>query len=107
MKLHARASANFLPAIGYKAYFLQGDGSKGVPVFAPYDRIIVTAGAPTMPDALIEQLNIGGKLVIPIGDNKTQKMVLVERINEQEVDWQEFAAFSFVPLLGEHGWKKK
>jgi len=99
-------TARFLPSIGYKAYFLQGDGSKGAPNFAPYDKIIVTAGAPTMPDALIAQLNIGGKLVIPIGDDKTQKMVLVEKITDKEVDWQEFAAFSFVPLLGKHGWKQ-
>jgi protein-L-isoaspartate(D-aspartate) O-methyltransferase len=100
-------TARFLPSIGYKAYFLQGDGSKGVPVFAPYDKIIVTAGAPTLPDALVAQLNIKGKLVIPIGDNKTQKMVLIQKITDTEVDWKEFAAFSFVPLLGAHGWKKK
>ena len=100
-------TARFLPTMGYKAYFLQGDGSKGVPVFAPYDKIIVTAGAPALPDALVAQLNINGRLVIPIGDNKTQKMVLVQKISDKEVDWTEHAAFSFVPLLGEHGWKKK
>ena len=100
-------TSGFLPSIGYKAYFLQGDGSKGVPVFAPFDKIVVTAGAPALPDALVAQLNVNGRLVIPIGDDKTQRMVLIQKISETEMDRQEFAAFSFVPLLGEHGWKKK
>ncbi len=98
-------TAQFLPKLGYKAVFLHGDGSKGVPTYAPYDKIIVTAGAPSVPDAFIKQLKDGGKLVIPVGSNKTQKMVLIQKISEDEIDRKEIAAFSFVPLLGEHGWK--
>jgi len=64
---------HFLPSIGYKAYFYYGDGSKGLPEKAPYDGIIVTAGAPTVPEDLIQQLKIGGRLVIPVGNDKSQK----------------------------------
>lgn len=94
----------FLPSIGYEANFYYGDGSRGLKEKAPYDGIIVTAGAPTIPDDLIEQLKIGGRLVIPVGDNKKQRMVVIEKISRTKVSKKEFAYFSFVPLLGEKGW---
>lgn len=75
-----------------------GDGYKGLPSFAPFDGILVTAGAPVIPQALLSQLKIGGKLVIPIG-NETQIMTLLTRINETQFEKQEFGEFKFVPLL--------
>ena len=94
----------FLPSIGYQANFYCGDGSRGLKEKAPYDGIIVTAGAPTIPDDLIEQLKIGGRLVIPVGDSKKQRMVVIQKISRTKVTKKEFAYFSFVPLLGEKGW---
>ena len=81
-------------------------GSKGYAPMAPYDRIIVTAGAPTVPKSLIEQLNIGGKLVIPIGDDKSQNMYRFTRTAENNVEKEAFSAFRFVPLVGDEGWQQ-
>ncbi len=94
----------FLPSLGYHPFFFYGDGSKGLPVRAPYDKIIVTAGAPVVPDALIEQLAKGGILVIPVGDREKQKMVKIIK-KDGKILREEFDFFSFVPLLGEQGWK--
>lgn len=95
---------NFLPVLGYQPFFFHGDGSKGIPSKAPYDRIIVTAGAPVVPLALTEQLAEGGILIIPVGDRERQKMFRITRING-ELKQEEFDFFAFVPLLGEQGWK--
>ncbi|MCS6796348.1 MAG: protein-L-isoaspartate(D-aspartate) O-methyltransferase [Raineya sp.] len=84
-----------------------GDGSQGLPRFAPYDAILVTAGAPAVPESLLFQLKIGGRLVIPVGDNKTQKMMRIIRKNEKQFTQEEFENFSFVPLLGKNGWQIK
>lgn len=94
----------FLPLMGYRPRFFQGDGSKGLPRHAPFDRIIVTAGAPSVPDSLIKQLNIGGILIIPVGDNERQKMLRITRVDEKKLKKEEFDFFSFVPLKGEEGW---
>ncbi|UII30513.1 protein-L-isoaspartate(D-aspartate) O-methyltransferase [Fulvivirga ulvae] len=94
----------FLPLMGYRPRFFHGDGSKGLPRHAPFDRIIVTAGAPSVPDSLIKQLNIGGILIIPVGDNERQKMLRITRIDEKKLKKEEFDFFSFVPLKGEEGW---
>ena len=96
----------FLPKMGYRPHFFQGDGSKGLPRHAPYDRIIVTAGAPSVPDSLVKQLSIGGILIIPVGDNKKQKMLRITRVDEKKLRKEEFDYFSFVPLKGEEGWGK-
>lgn len=95
----------FLPKIGYNPHFYYGDGSKGLPSQAPYHRIIVTAGAPTVPNSLLEQLHIGGKLIIPVGDNETQKMYRITKVTENKLKKEEFDFFSFVPLLGKEGWR--
>jgi len=95
----------FLPKMGYKPHFFSGDGSKGIPAHAPYDKIIVTAGAPSVPSALLEQLNVGGCLVIPVGDNQTQQMLRLTRESERKVVKEVFSNFSFVPLKGEQGWQ--
>ncbi len=95
----------FLPKIGVKVQHYQGDGSLGLPEKAPFDKIIVTAGAPVVPKALLEQLAIGGTLVIPVGDRKSQQMLRLTRQTEKKVLRENFDNFSFVPLLGDEGWE--
>jgi protein-L-isoaspartate(D-aspartate) O-methyltransferase len=102
-KLHILA-ARKLPKMGYEPHFFCGDGSKGLPKHAPFDGIIVTAGAPTVPSALVHQLKIGGRIVIPVGDHKSQKMLRLTRISEKSIKKETFDNFSFVPLVGENGW---
>lgn len=102
-KLFERTS-QLLPYIGYHAEFFYGDGSKGIPEHAPYDKIIVTAGAPIIPQILLKQLKIGGILVIPVGDENSQKMTTVLRVSENEFDKIELDTFRFVPLLGDQAW---
>lgn len=88
----------FLPTLGYNAKLFYGDGYKGIPPFAPYDKILVTAGAPIVPPALLEQLKDGGKLVIPVGEGKVQQMYsLVRKGNQYEQT--NYGDFKFVPLL--------
>src|SRR6187402_634382 len=95
---------SFLPQLGYKPHFFFGDGSKGLPAKAPYDKIIVTAGAPVVPSSLTEQLNEGGILVIPVGDKEKQVMLRIRKKNGKLIK-EEFDNFAFVPLLGAQGWK--
>ena len=102
-KLYDRTKV-FLPTMGYKPYFFLGDGSKGLPAKAPYDKIIVTAGAPIVPSALTDQLKEGGILVIPVGNRDRQLMVRIIKKDGQLVK-EEFDHFAFVPLLGKEGWK--
>lgn len=93
-----------LPHIGYQAEFFYGDGSKGISEHAPYDKIIVTAGAPLVPEILLKQLKIGGILVIPVGDEKSQKMITVLRVGENNFERFVLDTFRFVPLVGEKAW---
>lgn len=103
-KLYERTK-DFLPAMGYKPFFFYGDGSKGLPAKAPYDKIIVTAGAPIVPNALTDQLAEGGILIIPVGNREKQMMLRIRKKNGKLIQ-EEFENFAFVPLLGEQGWKK-
>jgi protein-L-isoaspartate(D-aspartate) O-methyltransferase len=96
----------FLPKMGYKPHFFYGDGTNGLPAFAPYDKIIITAAAPTLPKPLIDQLKVGGIMVIPVGDNNMQRMVKVTKKSENKVSKEYFDYFSFVPLVGKFGWSK-
>jgi protein-L-isoaspartate(D-aspartate) O-methyltransferase len=93
----------FLPMLGYKPYFFLGDGSKGLPAKAPYDKIIVTAGAPVVPKSLTEQLTEGGILVIPVGNRDKQVMLRIRKVNGKLLT-EEYDNFAFVPLLGKDGW---
>ena len=102
-KLFERTKA-FLPQLGYQPYFFFGDGSKGMSSKAPFNKIIVTAGAPIIPDTLIDQLSDNGILIIPVGDREKQKMVRITKQNGK-LRKAEFDNFAFVPLLGEQGWK--
>ncbi|PKP28415.1 MAG: protein-L-isoaspartate O-methyltransferase [Bacteroidetes bacterium HGW-Bacteroidetes-18] len=89
----------FLPKLGYKPKkIIFGDGYKGLPEDAPFDGIIVTAGAPFLPKALLSQLKIGGRLVIPIGDTE-QIMTLFIRTSEKDFEKHELGKFKFVPML--------
>jgi protein-L-isoaspartate(D-aspartate) O-methyltransferase len=91
----------FLPKLHYKPKkMVFGDGYKGLPEEAPFDGIIVTAGAPIVPNALLAQLKIGGKLVIPIGD-EVQIMTLFVRNSEKDFEKHELGEFRFVPMLKE------
>jgi len=82
-----------------------GDGSLGLPARAPFDGILVTAGAPALPPALLRQLRVGGRLVIPVGDAQSQRMVRVTREGPEAFVREEFDAFRFVPLRGASGWQ--
>ncbi len=89
----------FLSKIGYRPKYLSfGDGYKGLPEYAPFDKIIVTAGAPYVPKALMSQLKVGGRLVIPVGEN-VQVMTLYIRKSAKEFEKREYGDFRFVPLL--------
>ena len=91
----------FLPKIGYVAKrLIFGDGYKGLKADAPFDRILVTAGAPFVPKPLLAQLKVGGRLVIPVGD-KEQVMSVFVRTSQKSFKKQEFGNFKFVPMLGD------
>lgn len=94
----------FLPSMGYKPRFQLGDGSKGWSSQAPFQRILVTAGAPKVPQPLIDQLDVGGVLVIPVGNKSQQKMIRLTKESETRLRKETFTSFAFVPLLGEKGW---
>lgn len=90
----------FLPKLGYVAKkLIYGDGYKGLRETAPFDGIIVTAGAPFVPKPLLAQLKIGGRLVIPVGGDSEQIMTLFIRKGEKEFEKHEFDKFAFVPFL--------
>ena len=89
----------FLPELGYNCNFYYGDGYKGLEQFAPFDKIIVTCGAPTIPEDLIQQLKVGGRMVAPIGKGGIQVMNLVEKISETETKITTHGEFSFVPMI--------
>ena len=92
-------AVKFIPTLGYTIKLFYGDGYKGLPAFAPFDKIIVTAGAPFIPDALVEQLKPVGILVIPVGAGDIQIMTTVTKISEIEFIRREHGTFRFVPLL--------
>ena len=94
-----RKTKAFLPKLGYQAMFFYGDGYKGLEKFAPFDKIIVTAGAPFIPEDLVAQLKVGGRMVIPVGGADTQKMILIVKKSENEIEQKVLGDFSFVPLL--------
>ena len=84
--------------------FKVGDGSMGWKEESPFDGIVVTAGAPTVPENLIKQLNTGGRIVIPVGDRVSQCLKVVEK-SEKIIEKRDVCGCTFVPLIGEQGWK--
>ncbi|MBN2732757.1 MAG: protein-L-isoaspartate(D-aspartate) O-methyltransferase [Balneolaceae bacterium] len=104
-KLYEKARST-LRELGYSVELKLGDGSLGWSAYAPYDAIVVTAGAPVVPDDLVNQLNVNGRLVVPVGDEKKQEMVRVLKVRENEFEQERYRNFKFVPLVGEKGWKE-
>ncbi len=102
-ELHYRAK-NILERLEIDAHLFLGDGTLGLPNCAPFDKIIVTAAAPIVPDTLVRQLRIGGFMIIPVGERDHQVMKKITRRDEQSVIVEEFDKFRFVPLIGQKGW---
>jgi len=97
-ELYLKAQAT-LSALGYSADFFFGDGHAGKPQYGPFDGIIITAATQEIPETLLKQLKVGGKLVAPLGDNNSQVMTLVERTSEDTFEYSSHGSFIFVPLL--------
>jgi protein-L-isoaspartate(D-aspartate) O-methyltransferase len=88
-----------IEALGYKPQRFFGDGYKGKSPYAPFDKILVTCGAPFIPEDLVAQLKIGGRMVIPVGDGNSQKMIELIRADERTIHTREHGNFAFVPML--------
>lgn len=93
------ATKQRLERLGYRANLIYGDGYKGSVVHAPFDRIIVTCGAPAVPEALPLQLKVGGILVVPVGEGASQEMLTIRRTDAHTFERTSHGAFSFVPML--------
>jgi protein-L-isoaspartate(D-aspartate) O-methyltransferase len=102
--LHRHSKA-LLQQLGYKLWTRLGDGTKGWAQYAPYDGIVVTAGAPAVPESLRTQLEVGGHLVIPVGSQTTQTMLRITRTGPDTWTEASFSTFKFVPLIGDEGWR--
>ncbi len=96
--LYLKAKKN-LDEMGYQPYLFYGDGYKGQPNYAPYDKILVTAGASKIPQELIDQLKVGGKMVVPLGSQLGQDMTVVEKTGENDIEKHKHGSFIFVPLI--------
>lgn len=98
-----------LAAVGYEnVHVHQGDGTLGWPDQAPYDAIIVAAGGPNIPQALKNQLAVGGRLVMPVGsEQRAQRLVRLTRLDEDDYERETLSHVRFVPLIGEQGWEKE
>jgi protein-L-isoaspartate(D-aspartate) O-methyltransferase len=103
----AEKAAETIGRVGYRnIHVLHADGTRGWPDHAPYDAIVVAAGGPKVPDTLLAQLKIGGRLVIPVGnDIRGQELVRVTRVSESNYKREDLADVRFVPLLGQEGWE--
>jgi protein-L-isoaspartate(D-aspartate) O-methyltransferase len=93
--------------LGIRVHAKYGDGTIGWQEYAPYNGIIVTAGSPSIPDSLKKQLEIGGRLVIPVGGKASQTLKIVTKTDEDKFDIRDVPEFSFVPLIGREGWREK
>lgn len=103
-RLHREAKRR-LHDLGYEAKMLCGDGSQGWAQFQPYERILVTAASPEIPEALKRQLDIGGRMVIPVGSQAVQEMLQVVKISSHEFEVHRYHQFKFVPLRGRFGFE--
>ena len=98
-----KQTKSLLNRIGYFPHLFHGDGAKGLPAFAPYSAILMTAAAPMLPQQLAEQLEIGGRLVAPIGSRGRQYMIRAMKTSAGHLEEENMGNFVFVPLLGEEG----
>lgn len=89
----------FIESLGYRIRFFYGDGNKGMPSFGPYDRILITAATPDIPDELIKQLKPGGMLVAPLGKGDIQTMIRLTKDDDNKIKEERFGTFRFVPML--------
>ena len=104
----ARRARKILDACGYsKVNIRLADGTLGWQEMAPFDAIIVTAGAPDVPRDYIDQLAVGGRLVIPVGDRLSQVLLRITRTAEDEFKEEQLLGCRFVPLVGNHGWHEE
>lgn len=102
----AHSAEQVLKSLGYEnVHVVVADGTLGWPPNAPYDAIMVTAGAPQVPQPLVEQLALGGRLVIPVGDRYSQNLTRLRRTYQGELQTEYLGGCRFVKLIGEHGWK--
>ncbi|MBL1279611.1 MAG: protein-L-isoaspartate(D-aspartate) O-methyltransferase [Fluviicola sp.] len=97
-ELHLKAKT-ILQKLKLNARLSFGDGFKGLPNFAPFDKVIITCGAPFVPVELVQQLKIGGVMIIPVGEGAEQQMQKITKISETETTMEELGVFSFVPML--------
>ena len=105
-RIHSLHESSKLKLKNYANVFVVlGDGTLGLPKQAPFDRIIVTAAAPEIPDPLREQLKVGGVMVIPLGDKYTQQVQIITKPREGVIERKALGLFAFVPLIGKHGFK--
>jgi protein-L-isoaspartate(D-aspartate) O-methyltransferase len=102
----AKKAKELLDSLGYKIEIRTGDGTLGWPEYAPYDRIIVAAASPKIPQTLIEQLKIAGKLVIPLEGRFHQDLTLVDKVSKSNIKTKVISGCVFVPLIGKHGHKE-
>lgn len=93
-----------LKELGYRPQLKLGDGTVGWSAYAPYNKIIVTAGAPVVPEDLVAQLTEGGILIVPVGDQEVQTMTKITRTGKDAFEEEQLKQFKFVPLIGEKGW---
>ncbi len=105
----ATSAASALAECGYdNVHVLHGDGTLGWPEHAPFDGIVVAAGGREIPDSLKQQLKIGGRMVIPVGERQEfQELLRVTRVSETEFETEDLAAVRFVPLIGADGWNSE
>ena len=101
----ADSAQKFMDSLGYNVLIKVGDGTLGWLEHACYDRIIVTAASPEIPESLINQLKIKGKMVIPVGDRYHQKLILINKISENKIKKEIICNCVFVPLIGKYGWQ--
>jgi protein-L-isoaspartate(D-aspartate) O-methyltransferase len=104
-EIHQRTQQMF-DQMGLRAVIRCSDGTLGWEEYAPYDCIIVTAGSPSVPQQFKKQLKIGGRLVIPVGDRRSQSLNILTKKSEDDFSVEEVSSFVFVPLIGKEGWKE-
>ena len=100
----SQQARDVLASLGYKVHCRIGDGTIGWTEGSPYDGIIVTAGAPDVPEALARQLTIGGRLIVPVGELEQQTLYCVTRTSDETWNVDDLGPFKFVPLIGVEGW---